>query len=1224
MKLRAIHVEGFGVWHRLRLEGFQDGLNLIYGPNEAGKTTLLEFVRSILYGFTSAWDSFLPPVRSARAGGWLEVVRPEGVFRIQRLLEQQQLEESTTLGPVRSADGRGLIYCSHKYSSELAPNSSISQNSSSVSGMAETALAARLGHLRILGPHGIVEEGNRLVEWLAGVDESLYQNVFAIGLRQLQELALLSRTEAARLLYALSTGLEGANLVQVREELEQARRRLLAPTDQPCVLGELLARREKLRRQIQTAQQTASQYPHLLAQRDQTNQQAQQLQAELSQLQKQRRLVEAALALRDRLQQRAQLDAQLTSLPPGKPVSAEMLQQYETIHQAIQEHQRHMAQLRSQLAQLRHELASWQVDKQIIKYSAQIRALVEQLSWLQQLEDRLASLQEQIGLLEAKCAEVAQQVGFSEGELAEGLVATVSSGQPGLVQRLRAPAARIRQLRRQMQQARQQAAVARQTAQALQDQLHQALANRAAQDLTTAIDQTSQQLANLRRRQQIEDQLVQIQRQQAELARQTQRLAAKQTRPIAVQIACTALLLVGASLVFWGGILPGLGIGNWQLTWAAVGLLLAVSSLVGNLLLQHHHRRQQLTCSQQRKMLHRQLTQLLEERRALDAVIPSGPGSLAERIEALQQELALLEQLTPLDTRRQAAWQKVQSAEANLQHCQQELEAAYQRWKETLELLGLPAHLSAARAFRLQADVERLAELQQRLQQTRQQYNQDLQQWEGLRNRIRQLAEQIGLPPAQLNPIELVRLMAERLNAEEAGRQQRGQLRRQLRAVRQEARRLQRQLARLLRQRRRLFRQADVKTEQAFRQRAAQTLQAQQLTLQRQALQREIEAALPEDMREEDLAPYLQTPADLPTQQAQLTDRIAQLTQQLQACYERRGQLNEQLRQLAEDRTLPELRQQWDQLQREIAQTSHRWQVLALTSRLLDELRRRYERQYQPETLLEASEYFCRMSSGRYRRVWRPLDKEELWVDLAEGQSLPVERLSQGTRELLYLSLRLALVAAYARRGIRLPMILDDVLVNFDTNRAKATAELLREFALQGHQILLFTCHEHLQRLFQELRTPQATLPDWSQQPLPRVRLEIPSGESVLPVQKSRQRKSALAAPHCPEEPHDASGPEEPANEEKETETDSGSTDLVLAEAQTPGKITEPEIAASEQSDRKPASPEGSLATSPSEVQPDLSSPENDFQWYETLSEEEQEQSDIPPASAHRPNAEAA
>ena len=92
----------------------------------------------------------------------------------------------------------------------------------------------------------------------------------------------------------------------------------------------------------------------------------------------------------------------------------------------------------------------------------------------------------------------------------------------------------------------------------------------------------------------------------------------------------------------------------------------------------------------------------------------------------------------------------------------------------------------------------------------------------------------------------------------------------------------------------------------------------------------------------------------------------------------------------------------------------------------------------------------AKLTSGQYRRIWTPLAHDVLLVETADGQSLPVDVLSRGTREQLFLSVRLALVATFARRGVNLPMVLDDVLVNFDVGRAQRAAEVLTRVRRRG------------------------------------------------------------------------------------------------------------------------------------------------------------------------------
>lgn len=49
MKLLELHINGFGKIHD-RTISFSDGINVIYGRNEAGKSTLHTFIRGMLFG----------------------------------------------------------------------------------------------------------------------------------------------------------------------------------------------------------------------------------------------------------------------------------------------------------------------------------------------------------------------------------------------------------------------------------------------------------------------------------------------------------------------------------------------------------------------------------------------------------------------------------------------------------------------------------------------------------------------------------------------------------------------------------------------------------------------------------------------------------------------------------------------------------------------------------------------------------------------------------------------------------------------------------------------------------------------------------------------------------------------------------------------------------------------------------------------------------------------
>jgi uncharacterized protein YhaN len=74
VKIDRLHIDGFGVFHNKEIGGFSDGINLLYGPNEAGKSTLLDFVRFTLFDYPRFLDERRPPINGGKHGGriWLK------------------------------------------------------------------------------------------------------------------------------------------------------------------------------------------------------------------------------------------------------------------------------------------------------------------------------------------------------------------------------------------------------------------------------------------------------------------------------------------------------------------------------------------------------------------------------------------------------------------------------------------------------------------------------------------------------------------------------------------------------------------------------------------------------------------------------------------------------------------------------------------------------------------------------------------------------------------------------------------------------------------------------------------------------------------------------------------------------------------------------------------------------------------------------------------------
>jgi uncharacterized protein YhaN len=143
---------------------------------------------------------------------------------------------------------------------------------------------------------------------------------------------------------------------------------------------------------------------------------------------------------------------------------------------------------------------------------------------------------------------------------------------------------------------------------------------------------------------------------------------------------------------------------------------------------------------------------------------------------------------------------------------------------------------------------------------------------------------------------------------------------------------------------------------------------------------------------------------------------------------------------------------------------------LVLAQTLLKRAIERFEKEHQPAMLSEVGDLLSKMTGGRYVSIRRRLDEAgTMLVEQNNGKLKTPDQLSTGTREQLYLAIRLAYVQQYCRESEPLPLIMDDILVNFDEQRAKNTLEVL--LALPDHiQVLFLTCHEHMAELVRKSR----------------------------------------------------------------------------------------------------------------------------------------------------------
>ncbi|MGZ8996522.1 MAG: ATP-binding protein, partial [Rhodospirillales bacterium] len=124
-------------------------------------------------------------------------------------------------------------------------------------------------------------------------------------------------------------------------------------------------------------------------------------------------------------------------------------------------------------------------------------------------------------------------------------------------------------------------------------------------------------------------------------------------------------------------------------------------------------------------------------------------------------------------------------------------------------------------------------------------------------------------------------------------------------------------------------------------------------------------------------------------------------------------------------------------------------------------------REQQGPLLARAESLFRALTLGsfvRFRIDYDDADRPCLLGVRSDGSTCPTSGMSDGTRDQLFLALRLAAIERYLGEAEPLPFIADDLFVHFDDARASAGLESL--IALGGKtQVLLFTHHRHLAEL---------------------------------------------------------------------------------------------------------------------------------------------------------------
>lgn len=179
------------------------------------------------------------------------------------------------------------------------------------------------------------------------------------------------------------------------------------------------------------------------------------------------------------------------------------------------------------------------------------------------------------------------------------------------------------------------------------------------------------------------------------------------------------------------------------------------------------------------------------------------------------------------------------------------------------------------------------------------------------------------------------------------------------------------------------------------------------------------------------------------------------------------GELRNKIEELSSHQDLLVKQSEAELRKQELKELSRDWAKFQIAQVMLDKAIYKYENTRQPEVIRVAEDIFSKLTNKKYPTILKPLYSDELIIRDKFNNSKGVLEMSRGTKEQLYFAMRLGLIKEYESRSESMPVIMDDILVNFDDERGPLSIQALEDFS-KGRQVIVFTCHRNMLEIYKK------------------------------------------------------------------------------------------------------------------------------------------------------------
>jgi uncharacterized protein YhaN len=1075
MFIERIDVERFGALDRVVVDRLGPGVQVLHGTNETGKTTLLEFVRAVFFGFEGPFRRGVLDPRLPCAGRLLVRIPPERTaITIERRHEGPHLAD---LSQEAYADGIVGLGGDHGDLIEI--------------------MAA--GHQPADAKTG-PRHRYYLQDLVGEIDETTFTNVMAFGLDELHELRTLEPEGCGSRLYELASGLDRSHVTRVLGQIRTAIERLDSLDPEVSPLTALKTRRSDLLDRLVAAGSPAVATGALWTELTHLDAELAALGGRIARAERAEAVIQGVIELEPVYLARQATATRLAVLEAAPLVHADReawrdaarkLRRAERITRARKK-------TRSRVARLLRDLPAESI---VWSKRAAVTALAEEQPRLERLAAEVARAESHARLAARRFGEQVGIAGLSRlvpvtlptDDEIDGLPdVLLPEGFALSFDPLRSRARAWSRASRDRATAKKEVAAAKRALATARGSIDHAGRNLGGITVSDAIVQATERSATLRKRVTTGEQLAEIERTVLRLERDMAEHMEAQLIPIPWLVGLGALFVIGTGMLLSGSLLPREVTGAMAYAMAALGLAGVGVASVTTWSLDRNASASLEAARRQSDAARARREELTAEVAALDARLGIDAGlGLERRLAAAQAEVDRLEELATRAGSVSVLTERLAQAEQALARATEDRTGARGRWRKALEHRGLPPNLSPREVRQIASHRHTLLTLDDDRRRLSEEARHKREELAVAGRRIDELLVECELVP-ESTPLEHLRLLCERLDVDRAVVRRRSSLTRRLESARRRHRAALRQAKVVERAVAEFYARWGVSSAEDFLAKVDRRPEYEAVKIEAEAAELAWLDGRRRTTEPPEVDQWLANAAAVPLAD-RLAEAVAETSRHRSALAEartRRDSAATRVAAAAADHRTEPLQAELATLELEIAEQQARRRVLERAHALLEETRAAVARDHQPPVLREASRWLSRLTEGRYHSITTAVDEARLDVHERDGSVWNPVRLSRGTREQVFLALRLALVRDLGRHDVTLPIVMDDALVNFDDTRARSAARVLVEFlAEQGpdRQLLVLTCHAHVAAVFHEVGAHVRSLSDptasWGRRP---------------------------------------------------------------------------------------------------------------------------------------------